>query len=126
MNKIYDWVGNEVKVGMTIYFVKTKPGIIESSRIGIMFTDANGFCHQTWEPEENWLERKNKDVWELGEPLEVVWQQGRLCVLMRFNNTPEIEQVIFPIVPMLGEPPIIAIKGLSDNKIEHQLKNTQE
>ena len=24
--KVFDWKGNEVKAGMTIYFVQTKPG----------------------------------------------------------------------------------------------------
>lgn len=68
------------------------------------------------ESEETVLERKNKEVWELGDPLEVVWQQGRLCAKMIVENNPDVEQIIFPITSMFGVAPTIAIKGISDKK----------
>ena len=69
--KIYDWKGNEIKEGMIIYFVQTKPGILDSSRLGIMMIDRAGMPHQVLEPEENWAERKNKQFWNLGEEMIV-------------------------------------------------------
>lgn len=109
--KIFDWKGNEVKAGMTIYFVRTKN--LSFGRLALM-TPTQGLVYI--ESEEDYEKRKNEDVWELGEPLEVVWQQGRLCTLMIIKNDPDIEQIIFPITSMFGEKPIIAIKELSDKK----------
>ena len=109
--KIFDWMGNEVKAGMTIYFVQTKPSFLETARIGwvIPITGVN-----IWEDEKEWEKRKNRDVWELGREYDVVNIRGGLQVRMNIEDNEDIESIIFPICYMFGENPTIAIKGISD------------
>lgn len=113
-NIITDWKGNEVKAGMTIYFVQTKPGLLESSRFGVCFPDRDGKSHSVWEPEENWLERKNKEMWELGEEYLVEEKNG----ILYYTTTPDRDgytySAPFSMASLFGSAPTIAIKGISD------------
>lgn len=108
IDKIFDWMGNEVMAGMTIYFVRTKNFAGRCALLvptqGLVYTES----------EDDYEKRKNEEVWELGEPLSVVWQEGRLCALMKIENDPDVEQILFPIHSVFGEQPEIAIKGISD------------
>lgn len=112
--EIKDWKGNEIKAGMTIYFIQTKPGVLESSRQGIMLPQTG---ETIWEPEENWLERKNKEIWELGKPYLVSESQdGSLRITVHYDD-PDIESITMPLFCPLGGTPTIAIKGISDKNI---------
>jgi len=114
MEKIFDWKGNEIKAGMTIYFVQTKPGFLVSSRMGLLIPQTGKMI---WEKEENWIKRRDEDIWELGKPREVTQENGRLYITERFND-PDIELLTQPLSDafMWDAKPTIAIKGISETK----------
>jgi hypothetical protein len=112
MNIIRDWKGNEIKAGMTIYFVQTKPGFLESSRMGLLMPDTG---ETIWEDEKIWLERKNKDVWELGDPYVVSERNGMLMITRHYKDDPDIDSLTTTLWSPFGETPPIAIKGISDS-----------
>lgn len=114
--KILDWKGNEVKDGMTIYFVQTKPGVVASSRMGLLIPQTG---ETIWEDEKDWKERKDKEIWELGRPYEVSERGGQLYITSRFENDPDIDSLTQPLYSPFGELPPIAIKGISDTKEEN-------
>jgi hypothetical protein len=125
--KIFDWKGNELKAGMTIYFIQTSPGFLEGSRHGIMYPDVNGKAHQTWEPEEQWQERKNKKVWRLGDEYLVHQDKadGTLFIKSIIKGKGDLDGYIFSEKVLLNskfhflQPPTIAIKGISDTPPEN-------
>lgn len=114
MGKYLDWKGNEIKAGMTIYFVQTKPGFLETGRYGLMIPQTG---ETVWEDEKNWVERKSKEIWELGRPYVVSEKGGVLMVTMFFENDPDIDSLTTPLhIPFEGPLPTIAIKGISDKQ----------
>jgi len=104
--KILDRKGNEIKAGMTIYYVRTKPGIVSSSRFGLLMPQTG---ETIWEDEESWNKRKNEDIWELGCPYEVTEVDGRLRMTRHDEDGYSFS---FPLVPADN----ICIKGISDVK----------
>lgn len=111
MTTIKDWKGNEIKAGMVIYFVNTNPGILESSRHGLFMPDGK----QIWEPEGQWLERKNQKIWELGNSYEVIERSdGGFNLKTKTGD----DTFIFPIEYEFTYDSIIAIKDISDQKPE--------
>lgn len=113
MTKFFDWKGNEIKAGMTIYFVQTKPGVLESSRVGLMMPHSG---ETIWEDEKGWQERKNQEIWELGEPYEVTERDGILMITRYFENDPDIDSLTTTLQDPFNPNPILAIKGISDKK----------
>lgn len=113
MEKIFDWKGNEIKAGMTIYFVQTKPGLIESSRIGLLMPQTG---ETIWEDEKDWEERKNKEIWELGQPYLVGEKNDRLFYTTMADEDGYTFSFPFFAAFLFGSTPIIAIKGISDTK----------
>lgn len=113
MDKFLDWKGNEIKAGMTIYFVQTKPGVLESSRMGLLMPHTG---ETIWEDEKQWLDRKNQEVWELSEPYEVSERNGVLMITKYFENDPDIDSLTTTLYDPFNQSPIIAIKGISDKK----------
>lgn len=108
--KYFDWKGNEIKSGMTIYFVQTRPGALESSRLGMLMPQTG---ETIWEDEKVWQERKNKEVWELGQPYDVHCTDGGNW----FYATKEDEDgCTFSFPLSLQKDSIIAIKDISDKK----------
>jgi hypothetical protein len=121
MNEVFDWNGNEIKEGMIIYFVQTKPGFLESSRNGILIPQTG---ETIWEDEDEWQKRKNANIWELGEGMEVKKDRNteRLFVETITKGSGEWEGSTFHSkidllmqIKMWGEL-TIAIKGISDKK----------
>lgn len=111
MTEIKDWKGNEIKAGMTIYFVKTKPGFLETSRHGLLIPQTG---ETILEDEKNVEERKNREVWELGHEYLVEEKQGRLFYTTSPNEDGETYSSSFTTAFLFGSEPIIAIKGISD------------
>lgn len=107
MDKIFDWKGNEVKAGMTIYFVRTTP--IFNGKLGLFIPKPKGRYNQIWETDEAYSERMNQEIWELGREYELIKNDiGEWKLLLKSGEyTFEI-----PFEPH----PIIAIKGVSDKK----------
>lgn len=119
-DKIFDWEGNEVKAGMTIYFVQTKPGFLESGRVGVTTPQTGEIV---WEDESSGQERKNKVVWELGEEMLVEKDaNSRLIVKTVTKGAGELEGYTFNstidlIMQKRFSPDLtIAIKGISDKQ----------
>jgi hypothetical protein len=111
MTKFLDWKGNEIKAGMTIYFVRTKPMLM--GRLGWMIPNGKGEYEQRWEPQEQADERNNKDYWILGEPCEVVEMNNELWYQMKGNDGYTFS---FQLRYKVQENTIVAIKGISDEK----------
>lgn len=113
---IRDWRGNEVKEGMTIYFVQTKPMYI--GKYGMLIPGGctkDGKPTEVWESDEDYEIRRNEDIWHLGNPYEVTKKDGRL-----FASFNEGELTFSTLLSnLVAEPPLtttIAIKGISDIK----------
>lgn len=110
MEKIFDWKGNEIKAGMVIYFVQTKPGLLESMRHGILMPSTG---KTVWENESGWQERKNEDRWELGQEWLVVESGGRLCIQYADGEM----TVTIPFNQFGGDKEqVIVIKDISDTQ----------
>lgn len=112
MSNFFDWKGNEIKAGMTIYFVQTKLGVLESSRMGLLMPNGN----HVWEDEKTWMERKNQEVWELSEPYKVSERKGVLMITRYFENDPDIDSLTTTLYDPFNPSPMLAIKGISDKK----------
>lgn len=108
MTKILDWKGNEVKAGMTIYFVQTKPMTI--GKFGMIMPNGT----QVWESDEDYEKRKNEDIWFLGRPYIVSESNGRFIL----TTEPDKEGYTYsmPFYQSLENESTIAIKGISDKQ----------
>lgn len=112
MPKFLDWKGNEIKPGMTIYFVRTKNmplkfGIIIPAGISV-----SGECEEQWESEESYQERMNEEVWELGYGYEVTETDKKLFITMTDGEY----SYRTPLSYKEQENSVVAIKGVSDKK----------
>lgn len=110
---ILDWKGNEIKAGMTIYFIQTEPGFLETARMGLMMP---GTGKTIWEDEKNVEERKNKVVWRLGNPYTVSEKEGQLFYTTEEDEEGYTASFPFSMAFLFGSKPTIAIKGISDQK----------
>lgn len=113
IEKYFDWKGNEIKAGMIIYFIQTKPVFFESSRIGLMMP---GTGETTWEDEKVWQERKNKEIWELGQPYLIKENEHGLFYTTMPDEEGYTYSFHFSMAFHFGNIPTIAIKGISDKK----------
>lgn len=110
MEKIFDWKGNEVKVGMTIYFVQTKS--MSFGRFGLMMP---GTGETVWESDEDYEKRKEiekKPIWHLGVPYMVEEKFGELY----YTTLPDEEGYTYGCQLCHETHQTIAIKGISDTK----------
>lgn len=108
MNEVItDWKGNEIKAGMTIYFVTTKVPFPYSGRISILMPQTR---ESIQESEEDWIKRKNTDIWSLGMPHTVEEKYGQLF----YTTEPDEEGYTFSFP--LYQRDNIAIKNISDKK----------
>ena len=125
MKKVHDHIGNEVKEGMTIYLVQTKPFVF--GKIG-MFIPAgiskSGKVEEIWESEDEYQKRKNTNIWELGEPY-LVWKDddGDLYINQVTKGINELAGYTFysrvhldfrDVFDDKKDKIVIAIKGISD------------
>jgi exosome complex RNA-binding protein Rrp4 len=111
---VKDWQGNEVKAGMIIHYVQTE---ISHPEMGWVVPGKGYVCTQEASKEKCWL---------LSGPYETfVGRNGRVWVRSEIKNGDEtytFTQPIEGIFPM-KEPPMIAIKGISDQEPENVLVN---
>lgn len=111
--KFLDWKGNEVKAGMTIYFVQTKP--INLGRMGLLIpagSNNSGKVEEIWESDEDYEKRKNQDIWELGDEYKVLETEGKLFVSHKDGDYTFVTPLTFSFYGYST----IAIKGVSDIK----------
>lgn len=120
MEIIRDWKGNEIKAGMTIYFVQTKPMTI--GKFGMLIPDGEGGHSQVWESDEDYDKRANKEIWELGVPYLVIENNGRLY----YQTMPDEEGYTLssPFYESIIREVTIAIKGISDTPSHKVNTNT--
>jgi len=111
--KIFDWKGNEIKEGMTIYFVQTSA--MNFGRFGMFIPDGVGGGHSIYESDEDYEKRKekqNEPIWHLGMPYNVEEKNGDL-----FYTTPKDEDdYTLSFQLRYRKDSTIAIKGISDTK----------
>lgn len=110
--KILDWKGNEVKAGMVIYFVQTRVGFPANSRHGVIIP---GSGEMVWEKEEDWIKRRDEEIWELGQPYNVDFKYGQLW----YTTFPDEEDYTYSAQLALRKDSMIAIKGISDKNENH-------
>ena len=123
MDKITDWKGNEIKEGMTIYFVQTKP--FNLGRMGWLVPEGmteSGKPETIMESYEDY-EKRNQPIWELGDEMIVMAKDnGRLYVETNMECNGELNgYTISSEVDLLmqikhSKELTIAIKGISDTK----------
>jgi len=108
--KIFDWKGNEIKPGMTIYFVQTK--CTHWGRYGLMIPSIG---ETIWESDEDYEKRKEEDdkpIWYLGRPYNVEERFGELYYITMPNEDGET----FGCQLRYETNVTIAIKDISDKK----------
>ncbi|MFA7290363.1 MAG: hypothetical protein WC055_15925 [Melioribacteraceae bacterium] len=101
---IYDWMGNEIKAGMTIYYVQTK---IMYSQFGVAFPMNEEHCEIIL-----FDKQPDEECWELGTGYEVFDNGGVLYVTKQFGEY----SISSPVYIFPETNTIIAIKGISDTK----------
>lgn len=103
----FDWKGNKIEVGMTIYFVNTQHRF---GRAGIFFPDGEGGYKTMFETDEELNERLSKPVWELGMPYEVEIINNEYYIKCNISEY----SFSRPFKYTFQQEGVIAIKGISD------------
>lgn len=115
-HQFFDWKGNEIREGMVIYFVRTKP--FNLGRMGMLIPEgisASGKTEEIWESDEYYEKRTTGDVWELGREYEVkISNDFPLTLSIAWNDGNNY--MVSPLHFCIDDSTTIAIKGISDIK----------
>lgn len=100
---ICDWQGNEIKEGMTIYYVKTR---IHHNMLGVMMPEGYLKILQ---------KEYSEDCWILGEPCQVKMMPFGLCSILELKDGGQY-MILLVNTAYLSSETVLAIKGISDVK----------
>jgi hypothetical protein len=109
---IYDYLGNEIKEGMTVKVIRTKP-IFGDLQLLKPKKNGKGF----FKPKT--IYKEQKECWHCVSEYEVIkGKDGALRYIVDYGQFGDIHWLLSNINWGLQEHDLITIKGVSDSKIE--------
>ena len=106
-----DWKGNIIKEGDEICLIRTKY-IDYFGKASMCIPQEDGSFKEIVVKEKP---NPTKDVWEVGEYYKVFLKEGRLCIMVKYDDW-EVTQGIEGMMYFEPSEIVLGIKGFSDTK----------